>query len=123
MKLHLLLVGLIFAFAFNVQAENDVRVFEDFSTQEALDFDDQLDLEEFLDLDLQEDSVAAGLFKKKKRWKCVARNGRGARYVGKSKKKRKARRKAMRECRHDSWRPKSCRIVRCKKKKSIGLDF
>ena len=51
------------------------------------------------------------------RVKCIARNGRGARYVGFARigERHRARRRAMRECRWDSYRPRSCYIVRCKR--------
>jgi hypothetical protein len=48
--------------------------------------------------------------------KCVAKNRRGARYVSRAPRKRMARRRAMRQCRQDSWRPGSCYIARCNRR-------
>lgn len=45
---------------------------------------------------------------------CVARNFRGARYRARGINRRQARRRAMRQCRRDSFAPRTCRIVRCR---------
>lgn len=52
----------------------------------------------------------------KRKFRCVAENRRGRRFVAKAKVRRRARRRALRKCRNNSKRPGTCYIVRCKRK-------
>lgn len=56
------------------------------------------------------DIIDAGL-----KHKCVATNFRGARYKAVARNRHRAKRRAMRKCRYDSFRPRSCYIVKCKR--------
>ncbi len=73
--------------------DEDSLVANDFDT---LDFDDN---------DLERDHRTM--------YQCVARNGRGARFVGTGQEMGMARSIAMRDCRMHSFVPRTCYIVRC----------
>ena len=63
---------------------------------------------------------------RKKKFRCVAENRRGRRFVAKAKDRkafkarRKAARKALRKCRDNSRRPRTCEVVRCRR---VGGGF
>ena len=81
--------------SFSELAEEPAFDFGDFSTEGAQE------VEAFLD---------------RRRFRCVARNGRGDRFRAQGRRPRQARRRAMRRCRNNSRRPRSCRIVRCNRR-------
>ena len=79
--------------------------------------------------DVNMDGIAAGGlsditdFLGGRKFTCVAKNRRGARYKAQGKNLRRVRRRAMRKCRQDSFRPRTCQIVRCKRRGGKLGDF
>lgn len=60
---------------------------------------------------------------RKRRFTCVSENGRGLRFRAQGPNKANVRRRAMRKCRRNSFRPRSCYIVRCKRRGGKFQDF
>lgn len=62
---------------------------------------------------MPDDATSRG---RKRRWKCIAKNGRGYRFHGKARYRFIARNRALRKCRNHSFRPRSCYIARCRRR-------
>ncbi|MEM7646867.1 MAG: hypothetical protein AAF203_08165 [Pseudomonadota bacterium] len=77
------------------------------------------ELAQHQDVDMEglglEGEVEVQNFLGRRRFRCVAENGRGLRFRGQGQNRRQARRRAMRKCRNNSFRPRSCYLVRCKR--------
>ena len=52
----------------------------------------------------------------RRRFVCVSKNRRGLRFKAQGPNHRRVRRRAMRKCRRNSHRPRSCQVVRCRRK-------
>ena len=81
----------------------------------SIDNADQLMVEEGVALDSDKfDRVND--FLGRRRFVCVAENGRGNRFRARHRRRPRARRMAMRKCRQNSRRPRSCEILRCRRR-------
>lgn len=69
------------------------------------------------------EEVLDGEFFSRRLFVCVAQNRRGARYRAQGPHLQNVRRRAMRQCRRDSFRPRTCHIVRCRRQGGKFQDF
>jgi hypothetical protein len=70
-----------------------------------------------------EGGEALNSFLGRRRFVCVAQNARGARYRAEGKNRENVRRRALRQCRRDSFVPRTCEIIRCKREGGKFQDF
>ncbi|MCB0378092.1 MAG: hypothetical protein KDD33_06335 [Bdellovibrionales bacterium] len=99
--------------AIELQDLDKVQSFENFTTEEMLDFSDLEDT-------LMEAEMGINNHGHRRPVKCVARNRRGIRFIGEAPRVPMAQRRAMRKCRNASMRPGTCRIIRCRQARRPG---